>query len=175
MAVFIFNSQVLFSLSRDFEAQPFDFFYDIAAIGYGSFFNTLQEESCKLFAGMGTFIRRDNLSPTLEACHMDIRMFWGANPETSRIIRSCPAFTPVVHITQRVKVFLPSGRKGVEGLARGKFHPWNDKVQLVMPCMTVTYPKNGVLVWSKARKGGLLEVVHKPLFLFWRHMVFWPP
>ncbi len=106
---------------------------------------------------------------------MDIRMFWGANPETSRIIRSCPAFPPVVHITQRIKVFLPSGRKGVEGLARGKFHPWNDKVQFVMSCVAVTYPKNGVLVWSKAREGGLLEVVHKPLFLLWRHMVFWPP
>ena len=41
--------------------------------------------------------------------------------------------------------------------------------------MTVTYPKNGVLVWSKAREDDLLEVVHEPLFLFWRHMVFWPP
>ncbi|WP_423780459.1 hypothetical protein [Bilophila wadsworthia] len=99
MTVFIFNSQVLFSLSRDFEAQPFDFFYDIAAIGYGSFFNTLQEESCKLFAGVGTFIRRDNLSPTLEPCYMDVRMFRCANPKTSRIIRSCPVFTPVVQIT----------------------------------------------------------------------------
>ena len=175
LAVFIFNSQVLFSLSRDFEAQSFDFFYDIAVIGYGSFFNTLQEESCKLFAGMGTFIRRDNLSTTLEACRMNIRMFWSTNPETLWIIRLCPAFPPVVHITQRVKVFLPPGREWVEGLTRGKFHPGNDKVQFMVSCVTVTHPKNGVLVWGKAREGGLLKVVHEPLFLFWRHMVFWPP
>lgn len=152
-----------------------NFFYEFTAIAYGSVLDALYKERRKLFASLGTFIRHDSLPPTLEACRMNIRMIRGTNPEASRIIRSCPAFTPVVHITQRVKVFLPSGRKGVEGLARGKFHPWNDKVQLVMPCMTVTYPKNGVLVWSKAREGGLLEVVHEPLFLFWRHMVFWPP
>lgn len=48
-------------------------------------------------------------------------------------------------------------------------------MQFVVSSVAVTHPKSRVLVWSKARESGLLEVVHEPLFLFWRHMVFWPP
>ena len=76
-----------------------DFFYEFTAMGDGSLLDTLYEERRKLFAGVGMFIRRDSLPPTLEACRMNISMFWSTNPETLWSIRSCPAFPPVVHIT----------------------------------------------------------------------------
>lgn len=48
-------------------------------------------------------------------------------------------------------------------------------MQLMVARMRVPYPKDVALIRLQARESHLLELVHQPLFLFWRYRVVWMP
>ena len=106
---------------------------------------------------------------------VQVRMSGLDCPLALRIIRACPALAPVMQVAQRVEVLLPAGRKRVERLACGQFHPRCDEVQFMVPGVAVAHPEDVIAIRLQPGESRALKVVHEPLFLLRRHGVLRPP
>lgn len=102
-------------------------------------------------------------------------MGWREHAGAGRVVGSGPALAVVVQVAEQVKVLLPAGWAGIEGLAGGQLHTRNDEVQLMVVRMTVPHPQDIALVRLQARESHPLEVVHDALFLLRRHRVVGVP
>ncbi|MHB8978786.1 MAG: hypothetical protein ACYDAI_19255 [Trichloromonadaceae bacterium] len=81
-------------------------------------------------------------------------------PGPGRIVGPAPTLGPVPFVPKRIKVFLPAGRKSVQGLAALKLNSWRDEMQFVVPGVLMPDPQNVVLVPLQPGEGQSLELIH---------------
>ncbi len=92
-----------------------------------------------------------------------------------RIVRSCPAFTPVEEVSEDSEVLLPSGRAGVEILAAGKLHARDEEVKFVMSGVPMPHPEYVPLIRIESGECYALKGIHNIALLRFVHLVIGMP
>ena len=125
--------------------------------------------------GLVPFILAGRLAPADQPCPVQVGVFRGMQTGAGGIVRSGPLLPVVMEIAEYAEGFFPARREGIEGVAACQFHPWNDKMEFVMPGVAVPHPEDIALIRLQPGKGYGLKIVHDPFFLFRRHLVVGMP
>ncbi len=116
-----------------------------------------------------------HFAPAEQTGIVQVGMFRRVQAGAGRVVRSGPAFPVVVQVAQHVKILLPTGRTGIEGLAAAKLHTRNNKVQFMVIRVDVPNPKDIALIRLQTSKSRCLKIVHKALLLFQCNLVVGMP
>ena len=102
---------------------------------------------------------------------MQVGTFRRMDAGADRVIRPGPALPVVVHVTEHIKVLLPTWRAGIERFAAEKFHARNDEVQFMVASVRMPHPQDIALIRLQPREGHFFKIIHYPLFLFRRYRI----
>jgi hypothetical protein len=121
--------------------------------------------------GLGAVILVRRFAPADQSCPVQIGVFRGMQTRPDRIVRSGPAFAVVVQVAEYAESLFPARREGVECLAARQLKARHDKMQFMMPGVTVPNPEDIALIRLQTGKGDFFKIVHNAIFLLRCHFV----
>jgi hypothetical protein len=121
--------------------------------------------------GLGAIILVRRFAPAEQSCPVQVGVFRGMQTRPGRIVRSGPAFLEVVQVAEYAESLFPARREGVKSLAARQLKARHDKMQFVMPGVTVPNPEDIALIRFQTGKGDFFKIVHNALFLLRRNFV----
>lgn len=91
-----------------------------------------------------------------------MRRLVGARP--LRIIRPGPPFTPVVQVSENIKILLPPRGAGIVGLAPVQLRARDHEVQFMMRGVGMPHPQDIILIRLQSGEGHGFKAVHELVF-----------